>query len=426
MKKILFVALAATLLAAGCQKTEIINRVGDRIGFTTDLGKITKAPDASNDGYVNLAEQNFKVWSYYAYSEEINSVVFGTNYDGMKGLDVEYVYNTETKAGTASTEKEYYWPGTGKDLDFFAVSTAKTWATDHTIEGTGTAPTSGVYVTLTNLTGTEGAEVYPEGREMNVHNYVVDNTNPNDDLMVADFVRQNQGENAKSVNLNFRHTLSKVEFLFKTKTPAADEAPLRVLVQSVVVEDLNNTGTLEVTSAYPDGAQRPDEGDDAVVYPVSFDWGTTSGEVDFSDDYASTYYDWTWGEGESASNEIELIGGKKVKITTADNTNTVVDEENNPVTNFDDTALLLNDEAEVFTTWLMMPQSVEGKKVTVTYIINSRQFSSVFALDKNLTGKEWAVNQHIKYTVTLTPNVISFNPSVEDWETPATDVEHNN
>ena len=110
----------------------------------------------------------------------------------------------------------------------------------------------------------------------------------------------------------------------------------------------------------------------------------------------------------------------------SDNTNTVVDEENNPVTNFDDTALLLDDEAEVFTTWLMMPQSVEGKKVTVTYIINSRQFSSVFALDKNLTNKKWAVNQHIKYTVTLTPNVISFNPTVEDWETPATDVEHNN
>jgi hypothetical protein len=232
--------------------------------------------------------------------------------------------------------------------------------------------------------------------------------------------------------LNFRHTLSKVEFLFKTKTPAADEAPLRVLVQSVVVEDLNNTGTLKVTSAYPD-TERPGEDEveaDAVVYPVSFDWGTTSGEVDFSDDYASTYYAWTWGEGESASNEIELIGGEKVKITTTENegtkTNTVTDKDGNEVTNFDQTALLLDDEAEVFTTWLMMPQSVEGKKVTVTYIINSRQFSSVFALDKNLTDKKWAVNQHIKYTVTLTPNVISFNPSVEEWEKPATDVEHNN
>ena len=36
MKKFFFVALAATLLAAGCQKTEVINPVGGRsMSFTT-------------------------------------------------------------------------------------------------------------------------------------------------------------------------------------------------------------------------------------------------------------------------------------------------------------------------------------------------------------------------------------------------------
>ena len=86
---------------------------------------------------------------------------------------------------------------------------------------------------------------------------------------------------------------------------------------------------------------------------------------------------------------------------------------------------LEDNEEEVFTTWLMMPQSVEGKTVTVTYIINSRQFTSVFALDKNLTEKKWAVNQHIKYIVTLTPNVISFTPTVEDWKA-ADEIKHGN
>ena len=44
MKKIFFVALAATLLAASCQKTEVINPVGGPVmSFNTGMGKITKA-----------------------------------------------------------------------------------------------------------------------------------------------------------------------------------------------------------------------------------------------------------------------------------------------------------------------------------------------------------------------------------------------
>ena len=420
MKKIFFVALGATLLAAGCQKTEIINPVGNPIGFTTDLGKITKtaAPDADNDGYVNLDAQNFKVWSYYAYSEALNDIAFGTNYDGMKALDVAYVYNpdaeTDALKHVCSTTKEYYWPGTGKDLDFFAVSTEKAWATTPTLEEK--APEAGVYVAFTNLTGANGAEVNPEARTMTVNNYVVDNGNPNDDLMVADFVRQNQGENGKAVALNFHHTLSKVEFLFTTSV--GDD--MRVLVQSVEVEGLNNAGTLNVTSAYPNGERpaKPETGEyeDAVIYPVTVTWPTTTGSVKFTDDYPTDYTAWAFGDGEDAS-KIELVGGKKVDPTAT--TGDYFDE------NFDKKAMALDATAKRFCTWLMIPQSVEGKTVTVTYIINNRQFKSVFALDKGLADKKWDVNQYIKYTVTLTPNMISFTPSVDEWK-PATNVEHNN
>ena len=428
MKKIFFVALGATLLAAGCQKTEIINPVGNPIGFTTDLGKITKtaSPDADNDGYVNLDAQNFKVWSYYAYSETLNNIVFGTNYDGMEALDVAYVYNpdaaTEALKHVCSTTKEYYWPGTGKDLDFFAVSTEKKWSATPTLEGTATAPTDGVYVAFTNLTGTNGAEVYPEARTMTVNNYVVDNGNPNDDLMVADFVRQNQAEGtpAKSVSLNFHHTLSKVEFLFTTNVGT----DMRVLVQSVEVEKLNNSGTLEVTAAYPTDQTRPEKIEnepyvDAVVYPVTPKWTTTSGEFKFTDDYKleeGETITWTFDN----NNKIELVNGTEV-IPDAKEGEEGYDKD------FDKEAMLLvKDQIKPFTTWLMMPQSVDGKTVTVTYIINNRQFKSVFALDKGLVDKKWDVNQYIKYTVTLSPNLISFTPTVDPWKTPETNVEHTN
>jgi hypothetical protein len=75
-----------------------------------------------------------------------------------------------------------------------------------------------------------------------------------------------------------------------------------------------------------------------------------------------------------------------------------------------------NDPAQVFATWLMIPQSVEGKKVEITYLINERQFKSVFALDANLTDNKWDDNQYIRYTVTLAPNIIKFVPEVDGWD----------
>ena len=93
----------------------------------------------------------------------------------------------------------------------------------------------------------------------------------------------------------------------------------------------------------------------------------------------------------------------------------------------DNTAMLLTTEAQTFATWLMLPQTITGKNVEITYVINNRQFTSVFPIystEDALTA--WAYNQHIKYTITLAPNVISFNPSVEEWKTPADNVEYQN
>lgn len=78
MKRILFVALSATLLAAGCQKTEIINPVNSNVmTFSTNMSKLTKAgqQDAEKTGEVNLQEQNFRVWAYCAYEDQNTTAV---------------------------------------------------------------------------------------------------------------------------------------------------------------------------------------------------------------------------------------------------------------------------------------------------------------------------------------------------------------
>ena len=362
MKKIFFVALSATLLAAGCQKTEVLNPVGEpAMVFTTGMNKLTKSvgtADADSDGTVNLKAQDFRVWAYADYEDDNTSgVELDQIYDGMENLAITYTETTsengEGKLSSWAPAKEYYWPGTGKNLRFFAVSGVNL--------GEDLSETE---VVVPSISRTETA-VTPS---LVVNNFVVDHESPNADLMVADFVCQNQTN--KEVALKFRHTLSKVQFLFKTT--AASERP--VFVQSLKVENINTKSTLTVTDAAADAGAA-----------ARFAWAAGSAPQAFTDDYTTEPADFPTAP--------EYIEGKAA----------------------DKTALKLTTNAEKFATWQVIPQSISGLKVNILYIIGERQFESIFTLStENLTA--WAPNQYIRYTVTLAPNVISFVPSVEDWD----------
>ena len=362
MKKIFFVALSATLLAAGCQKTEVLKSVGEpAMVFTTGMNKLTKSvgtADADSAGTVNLKAQDFRVWAYADYEDPNTS---GTEldkiYDGMANLAITYTETTseigEGKLTSWAPAKEYYWPGAGKNLRFFAVSGVNL--------GADLTETN---VVVPSINRTETAVT----TSLVVNDFVVNNQSPNADLMVADFVCQNQA--TKEVALKFRHTLSKVQFLFKTT--AASERP--VFVQSLKVEGIKTTATLTVADAAADAG--------AIA---RFSWAEGNGPQAFTDDYTKT--------ADGFPTEPEYIEGNAE----------------------DNTALKLTTNPEEFATWQVIPQSISGLKVNILYIIGERQFESIFTLSTdNLTA--WAPNQYIRYTVTLAPNVISFVPSVEDWD----------
>ena len=402
MKRILFVASLATLLAAGCQKTEIINPVGGpSLSFTTGMGKLTKAEgtaDADGAGESNLQAQDFRVWAYCAYDDtNTTDVETNTVYDGMEMLPVTYQAGAEGSEGTWSTEQEYYWPGVNKNLKFFAVSSSSLFADS---EG----QTDGTETVTVSLTSTDDSSV----PSLSIPSFTVNSDSPNEDLMVADFVEQNQS--TKAVDLKFRHALCKVQFVFKTLA----EADAKVYVQSLEAENLINTGSLTIAA---DDTQTADESDtdegttegseptSPVTTQIAFTWNTDSenNTATFEDDYTTAIE--TEGEGADSDwpTEFDNIG------TDAD---------------VDKTALKLTETAQEFATWLMVPQSVEDKTFKVTYLMGKKQFTNIFKLSaENLT--EWGVNQFVKYTITLAPNRISFNPSVEDWDE-ATDVEHEN
>ena len=396
MKKIFFVALSATLLAAGCQKTEVLNPVGGpAMSFNTGMGKITKAvgtADAEAAGLRNLEAQDFSVWAYADPASDFASstVVDATTkiYDGIENLLVsctaaskDAVLDDETttevneakpfEQGTWGTTQEYFWPGEGKDLRFFAVSADGDW-----LRPTGTGakcPVTITYATPSLLIEDFAVRSVKDGNK----------TAANEDLMVADYVKQNQSK--KVVDLKFRHTLSKVEFVFKTLQGTNGETAPTVYVQSLKVEDLQNKGYLSVTPA------------DATATPIVWKYVWTNdpdSDADFTDDYE----------------------GKVTYASTVEAT-----------AKTDDTAMLLEVTPKTFATWLMLPQTITGKKVEITYIINNRQFTSVFPIDNtDIQLTKWDCNQHIKYTITLAPNVISFNPSVQEWTSPATGVEYQN
>ena len=357
MKKILFVALGATLLAAGCQKTEVINRVGDRIGFTSEMGKLTKAADPV--GLQTLQDKGFKVWAYAAFEDPINDVTAGDLYDEMAGLDVTYNAQS-TLSNKWETPGEYYWPGVDKNLAFFAVSTGKTWVTKDNATGVSV-----------DFAKSDGQVIVTEGsRKLTVTGYTVDNDAPNDDLMVADFVLQNQGSNDRTVGLTFRHALSKIEFLFKTvQNPTKD-----VYVKSVTVNGIKTTGSLVVS--------------EKAKIEERFVWTPT-------------------GDGEEFTTTAPAAAATEGDEGTTENL-----------------TFLLDNEAEVFATWMIIPQvfatkdddnKLSGLTVTVAYKMGKRNFESTFPLYTSdlLT---WLPNQYVRYTVTLAPNLISFNPSVEGWD----------
>ncbi len=358
MKKILFVAISATLLAAGCQKTEIINQFGgDAISFTTGMNKLTKASgdfaDADSTGMVNLQAQDFRVWAYYVENDEHTGAKANELYDGMGNSPVEYIKDGEKW----STNKQYYWPGQGKELRFFAVSA------DNDTHG--------------DASDIEGGKVKinDDRTNLTVENFVVNKDKPDTDLMVADFIKKHQGSTPedKAVNLVFRHALSKVEFLFKTDTKLLTN----VWVQEVSVSNVMTTSTLTVTE---------------VENVTNFSWGEKTVPEVFYDDY------------KAKEDETPLPND----VVVAENVD--LHEEQN--------AMFLTDEAEPFTTWLVLPQNIKNEttdlKVDVIYVMGNRQFKASFSLGSDdLT--EWAHNQYIKYTITLTPNLISFNPTVEPW-----------
>lgn len=377
MKKILFVALGATLLAAGCQKTEIINQVNPdgqpSMTFSTGLNKLTKS--ATDLGETNLRNQGFVFTALRAYEDIYTTTTeFGEAYDDIK--NAKFSYNDGE--WQISTGNSYFWPGKDRDLVFFGISSSQIDADKNEpkykvpeITLTGEKDADGIY------TDVKVSDFVITGYKVTAPDYkttpVVEGAD--DDLMVCDVVIQDQGEipvggQKGRVDLYFNHTLSKVEFVFSTKSETAAKYP--VTVNSITIEDVVTKADLNVT-------------------------------VDLKDRISQNIY--AWGG----------IGNPYVTTVT----------DNNSAEDFVVTKnLLLTASEQTYSTWLVIPQDLTKKMVSITYTITDSSnedgaattFTSVWPLAVKGVVDAWEINNYVKYKVTLAPNIITFNPVLEkDW-----------
>ena len=373
MKKIFFVAIATTLLAAGCQKTEVLNQVvpdGEpSMSYAPSMGKLTKAP--SDEGLGTLQSQNFHLWAYYV-ADDPNRVGATANsvYDGMSNIPVTYNNGW-------STDPVHFWPGTGKELKFFAVSANERISTGIYAEG-NIVPD----VIAPNMTGYDEATSNYEG--LTINSFTVDPTQPTSDLMVADYIQAHQ--EVEDVPLVFRHALSKVQFLFQNTKAAGTDINTQVWVQHVEVKNIKKSGKLVVAKEAGKGAD-----DKPLKASTRFAWTPDNTDVfiakytardQVSDDITTNYT----GTTEAGSYNTDNKNSMKLPATYAE-----------------------------YDTWLVIPQTISDLQVEIVYVIGTRQFVAKFPL-ATTTLTAWAPNQYIKYNINLSPNMIGFDPTVEDWD----------
>ena len=413
MKKILFVAASAILLAAGCQKTEVLNQaVGDPMTFSTGMAKLTKS--ATADGLTNLGTQDFQVWAYTAYTDKLNLVELGEIYEEINGIKVDYTPAAPgSSSATCTTANDYYWPGKDLKLDFFAISSKNTITTasaaepaDETGDGTDDGTTGGGNTGNENPATDLSVSFENPGqgigtRKMTLTGYSVTaattDAGADDDLMVAEFVRQDQsmGDPKKSVSLHFHHALSKVRFKFVTAKEQGNETKEIVEVTSFKVDSISTKGNLEVTEK-------------------------TSSSVDAK--YGRNDIDLSWKNVDVPS---EFKYTETILLPSPEEWNQ---------------SYTTSGEAAYHATWLVIPQTIEKLNIEIAYKITNgekivtatRLFPLSRAAGTDATGgtipevKAWGINKITTYTINISPNKISFNPSVEDWDKTETNIGQEN
>ena len=237
MKRLLLIASVA-ILAAGCQKTFVDNEVQTPIGFSTEVGKQTRAIAQSSGTGSYLTSQPFVVYAYghQAETNKTNTI--------MDNVEIFYDNNTDDK-WRANDGFTYYWPNDPRTkINFYAYSPSQ--STEE-------------YAKHQELTGTVS---HNETAGFTLTGYV--HSNMYVDFMVgrpvleATFADQDGSKgstaNLTSVPVSFNHQMTQIVFNVKTNkaygadTPNNTNDDITFTVETITLNNINNKAPIVATT----------------------------------------------------------------------------------------------------------------------------------------------------------------------------------
>lgn len=389
MKRLLIVASVA-IMAAGCQKTFVQDEVQTPIGFSTEVGKQTRAIVESGDDYSD--DQPFAVYAY-AYQN-------GTyKNDVMDNVEVAY----QTNAWKANDGLTYYWPNDpATKIDFFAFSPyiqrPDSNAQDNVDDGSKAASKANVphqVMTVTTLSHDKDAGLSFEG-------YI--HSNPYVDFMEAtpvnDATFSNPDGDAEGANLTngqvpltFNHKMTQV--VFKVTTPKVFPG-VKFTVSNIMLKNINDEGDYSTANNWTATGSRsyqifPADSQNGAVLENTPTSGTTEPAVVL--DY--TYADAQTPTESMTTTAVTMIPQTMVQVSSEPTPG--ADTYKNQTT------------AQMFS----ITYSIEGKGVATEIVTKHVPF---YAYDAQ-TVVDWTSNMRVVYTVSIGLNEITFMPSVANWST---------
>lgn len=370
MKRLLFIATLA-ILAAGCQKTFVNNEVQTPIGFSTEVGKQTRAIVQST---VYLTDQPFAVYAYGHQTEtdKTNKI--------MDNVEIFYDDENDDK-WRANDGLTYYWPNDPRTtINFYAYSPAHS------------TNVSADY----NHQKLNGTVAHDETDGLSLTGYTHNNMYV--DFMVGRPVLQakysdQDGTNGSvasltSVPMSFNHQMTQVVFTVKTNQAYGADTQsttddITFTVQSITLNNIKNTANYTHAS--------------------------------LTDDYGDTNSKFTHGTWEEQDGNASYIVFPAKKLDAQDA------EDGNPDIQTDETETVVTNTTVLNTTPVtMIPQTLATQSFTIVYTIAgsgvaTETVSKTVDLKTN-AHTAWVINQKVTYNIIIGLNEITFSPEVVGWD----------
>ncbi len=394
MKKAFIFAAAAALVLAACSKNDIIETInkvpeGQMVGFSSYTPKaVTKADTGYYvDGSTVTNLVSGKTFGVYAWAKANDTTPWSINNNLFDGTgtpefmsDIPVTFNGATAGSDGSdnlsSDGYYsdgnpvrYWPAgdTPDGLSFFAYYPAGAAGLIHPVVAGSDPEVKTGLGDYTFKTSNKAAEQI----DLMVSNVVADqyfgHTNSTYD----------SGQRG-TVDLHFHHTLTKVQFKFKTDLTDGNTTLNLTKAQLTKVYNTN-----KLTVGYTNSTSTANGG------TTSYTWGDASTE---------TEYDITINGTTPSDSAPKSLSTSATEPTAAD-------------------------------VFLMVPQTIaaDQQKITLTWTVTTAGYTTTntktFDLNDIMnsgTHIDWGMNQQITYTITISPKAIYFTASVAGWDSETT------